>query len=825
MLLAEAFRTAIQQKGLTPPSVIHADGKIRRFASNGEPEDDAGWYTFFEDGVPAGAFGCWRTGVKYKWSSKSDAQMTDAERQQYRRRLETVKHQREHEEQRRHAEAAIRARAIWDQCQPSGSEHPYLQAKQARPHALRVDANNCLVIPITVNQVLSSLQFIAIDGTKKFLPGGEVKGGTFTLGESGLGHPILLCEGFATGASLHEATGLPVIVAFNAGNLLTVAHCLRRDHPTATILVCGDHDESGVGQEKAAEAAHAIGTRWVIPPDVAMDWNDVHVRDGLGAVEAEILDALKESYAMESATEKASPDRTSGVSGSHLEDWPELLPVKADLLPVEPLSLAMIPHAFRDWISDVAGRMQCPPDFVATGMLVMAGSIIGAGCAVRPKQHDDWAVVPNLWGAVVGRPSMLKTPALGEALRPMESLESAAKQTYDVAIKDHLAEFEAHKAKREALQGEMRQVAKGKTSAKGTAVCSMDSLKYDYAQLEEPKPPVWRRYKTHDATIEKMAELQADNPRGVMLFRDELIGLFSTWDKDGHESDRAFYLEAWNGVRPYTSDRIGRGTLYVENLCLSLFGGIQPTKLIGYLHAAMRGRNNDGLVQRLQLLVYPDEMKHWVLTDTPVNTGAKQQAYRVIERLATMDFRQHGAFAEESQRIPYYRFDPAAQTVFYRWLEELETKLRQDTDEPVLLEHLGKYRSLMPAMALIFHLIGIADGRPSSQISEADAMQAAAWCDYLESHARRIYGLVTNVTAQAARRLAGKIEQGCLGSPFTVRDIYRKEWSLLDDRDVIENACEELVSLGWIRGTVTPPAFGQRGKTEYTISPKVVRRG
>lgn len=538
--------------------------------------------------------------------------------------------------------------------------------------------------------------------------------------------------------------------------------------------------------------------------------------------ERSIEEALKHVREMYSPPQTANGTTVSGMSGSFSENWPEPTPVRAELLPVEPLPLAIVPAPFRPWIHDVASRMQCPPDFIAAGMLVMTGAIIGAGCGIRPKKHDDWTVVPNLWGGVVGRPSMLKTPAIGEAMKPLEVLEMHAKQEHDAAMKDHAGNLEAFKAQREALQSDMRQVAKGKASANGRAMPTMDSLKYDFAHLEEPKPPVWRRYRTNDATIEKMGELQANNPRGLLLFRDELIGLFATWDRENHESDRAFYLESWIGTSPFTWDRIGRGTGYVPNLCVSLFGGIQPTKLSGYLHAAMRGQNNDGLVQRLQMLVYPDEPTTWALIDTPVNASAKQDAHRVVQALASMDFRQYGAFSEEGNAIPYFRFDDEAQGVFYDWLTDLENKLRTD-DEPVVLEHLGKYRSLMPSLALIFHLLSIANTPPATirQVSRECAEHAAAWCGYLESHARRVYGMVTNLTAQAASRLAAKLQQGALPRTFTVRDVYRKEWSLLDDRNVIENACEELISLGWLREKVTPAAPGQRGKVEYVTNPKV----
>lgn len=507
---------------------------------------------------------------------------------------------------------------------------------------------------------------------------------------------------------------------------------------------------------------------------------------------------------------ESKPDLKSVQS---IETWPDILPVKTELLPVEPLPSGILPAPFRPWIQDVAGRMQCPPDFVAAPMIVMAGSIIGAGCGIRPKKSDDWLVIPNLWGAAVGRPSMMKTPSIGEALKPLDPLVEAAKQEYDAQIKDYLAEVEVFKAKREAIQGEMRKVAKE------NRVSTMDTLKAELAKLEEPKPSAWRRYVTNDATIEKMAELQASNPRGLLLFRDELVALFATWDKDGHEADRTFYMEGWNGDRSHTSDRIGRGTTYVQNLCVALFGGIQPARLTSYLHAAIRGGANDGLVQRLQVLVYPDELPTWTLIDRPANALARQAAFDSIETLATMDFRRYGAFAEEGQ-TPYFRFADDAQGVFHDWLTELETKLRSE-EEPVLQEHLGKYRSLMPSLALIFHLLNLANGPTAGPVTRECAMQAAAWCDYLELHARRVYGLVTNVSAQAAANLARRLTKGDLTAPFAVRDVYRKGWSLLDDARVVDHACEELVSLGWLREQVTPPAPGYRGKTEYHINPKV----
>ncbi len=539
-----------------------------------------------------------------------------------------------------------------------------------------------------------------------------------------------------------------------------------------------------------------------------------------------LSDPAVQAQALEAGTPEPLTASVSAMAVPDGDAWPDPTPITTELLPVTPLPLSLIPAPLRPWVQDVTERMQCPPDFVAAAMVVMISAIIGAGCGIRPKQRDDWQVIPNLWGGVVGRPSMMKTPAISEAMKPMDLLSTEAKRAFDEREKGYLADLAAYKATREAIEYKMRKKARATRKEpppeEGPAEpLNMDTLKRDHVALADPEAPAWRRYKTNDATVEKMGELQASNPRGLLLFRDELVGLFATWDKEGHEADRAFYLESWNGDKPYTSDRIGRGTTHVDNLCVSLLGGIQPAKLLTYLHAAMRGQNNDGLVQRLQILVYPDEPTSWTLVDRSINSLAKSAAYTAVTRLADVDFRQLGALAEEGQ-TPYFRFTEGAQGVFNDWLTELEAKLRQD-DEPVLQEHFGKYRSLMPSLALQFHLLNCVHepNAPRGPVSQDCAEQAAAWCEYLDTHARRVYGLVTNLAGQAAAGLAKRLTKGDLPEHFTVREVYRKGWSLLGDKELAQHACEELVSLGWLREHHTPPAQGQKGHTEYRLNPKV----
>ena len=496
-------------------------------------------------------------------------------------------------------------------------------------------------------------------------------------------------------------------------------------------------------------------------------------------------------------------------------EWPEPEALKETLLPVIEFPIEIIPEPLQAWIVDISYRMQCPVDFVAVATMVMSGSIIGAGCGIRPKKRDDWLVIPNLWGAVIGRPGTLKTPALKEALNPIAIMEADAKEKYEYELKYFEAKKESHKAIKDSIKFEMGAVAKGKSKSGK----DIGTLEGELAFLEEPDSPAWKRYKTNDATIEKMGELLEQNERGILLFRDELTGFLVSLDKEGREPDRAFYLESWNGNGSMTCDRVGRGTVHVSNLCISILGGIQPAKLLAYLYQAASELENDGLMQRMQLMVYPDEVANWRLIDEFPNTIAKHKACEVIKKLAEINFKDYVTEKQEGEKIPYFRFDDRAQEAFNAWLTKLHKKL-QDDEVPVMLEHLTKYRSLMPSLALVDHLINIADGQISGSVRLESVERAITWCSYLESHARRIYGLLGDISQRAAIELAKKLKAGKIKDGFTLRDVYRNSWHLLSDKETVNTACDELIDMGWLLKE-DMPIKGRQPKVIYLINPKI----
>ena len=294
----------------------------------------------------------------------------------------------------------------------------------------------------------------------------------------------------------------------------------------------------------------------------------------------------------------------------------------------------------------------------------------------------------------------------------------------------------------------------------------------------------------------------------------------------GHESDRAFYLEAWGGKGSFTYDRIVRGTLYIKTVTLSILGGIQPGPLTTYLrHALSGGQGDDGLLQRFQLMVYPDISPQWRNVDHYPDTKHKNQAVEIFRKLHCLDASQIGAaIPEETTELPYLRFDEDAQELFDSWRADLEKELRSGSIEhPALEAHQSKYRSLMPSLALLFHLIDRIDGQTqTASVTLDSAAKATAWCSYLLEHAKRVYGMASNAAATQARLLIEKIKSGALKDKFTARDVYRNQWAGLTSASETAEPLSMLEDFCWIRSvTVKSGTSGGRPTVHYIVNPKV----
>ena len=262
------------------------------------------------------------------------------------------------------------------------------------------------------------------------------------------------------------------------------------------------------------------------------------------------------------------------------ENWPGPEPLGEDLLPVEPFDYELLPNAFRGLVRDAATSMQSPPDFVAIAIMIAAGAVIGGKCSIRPKQADDWKENPNLWGVAIGPPSVKKTPGIGYGMKPLKLLEAKArellkaviakylkaKERYDIDLKTWKSEYEKICKKRRARQMAENEDERENLTEEETVPASRDA----------PDEPKARRYVTNSSTVEALGEICIEDPRGVLIERDELISLLQMLDREDKAEDRGFYLTGWNAKQDYVFDRIQRGTRYIPSVIISIIGSSQP---------------------------------------------------------------------------------------------------------------------------------------------------------------------------------------------------------------------------------------------------------
>ncbi len=276
----QQFQDAMQAGGFTPPEII-PDGKPHRFDID-RSGNKKGYYQLFTDGVPFGLYGSWseqEPGGWIKWCAKTDKSMTDAERAENKRRWKKAQELRRKHLAEARQKAAIEAKLIWDRSTPAREKHAYLTRKQVKAHGIRQQGDD-LIIPVRINGELSSIQRIKSDDGKRFLTEGAIAGGYFSIGTPD--SRIYIVEGYATGATIHEATGGEVAIAFNAGNLKSVALAIHKKLPDIEIVIAGDNDsESHTGESKGRAAADAVAGKFVLPKftkgEAGTDWNDYAV--------------------------------------------------------------------------------------------------------------------------------------------------------------------------------------------------------------------------------------------------------------------------------------------------------------------------------------------------------------------------------------------------------------------------------------------------------------------------------------------------------------------------------------------------------------------
>jgi phage/plasmid primase-like uncharacterized protein len=494
-----------------------ADGQIHRFDVD-KTNDRAGWYVLFDGDFPAGVAGSWKTDERIKWSLKSPKTMNKTEKAKYCQKLELAKKLSEQELKRRHAEAKIKALNIWKKANPVLADHPYLKNKKVGCFGLK-QVNDDLIIPaVDKTGELWTIQTIKPNGQKRFLSGGKKKECYFKIP----GNDVLcIAEGYATGATIHEATGSTVFVAFDAGNVEPVALSVRKKYPNAEITICADNDQwtdGNPGLSKAKEVAMGINGRVVVPEfknveSKPTDFNDLHVIEGLEVVKHQL---------------ENNPDLGEGDKYPEIDKWDNA----RELFPRIHFPWEVLPVEIAKSLQQLARSHATSPLSLPGAAIAILSSVLGATVNVSPKQ--SWKEPLIVWFADIRPSGSGKTPAARALCRVLYGSQSQA----DIERKRQVDEEMEKRPK------DRQEVARS------------------------------RSYFITDLTLEGLrGDIMGHG--GSVCVMDELSSFISgqnQYKKKGNDR------EVWLAIHDGNPARIVRAneSMTISGARISLFGGIQP---------------------------------------------------------------------------------------------------------------------------------------------------------------------------------------------------------------------------------------------------------
>ena len=453
--------------------------------------------------------------------------------------------------------------------------------------------------------------------------------------------------------------------------------------------------------------------------------------------------------------------------------WPVLIDITATGNRVPPFPTALLPQPFRNFVEDIADRLQVPPCFPAIPTVISVATVLGRGVRLQPKRHDyKWTERACLWGVLISKVSARKTPATSEALAPICKIQSELMERYRAEL----------------------------------ALWKLNEERGD--------KPVPERLLTNDSTVETLCRLMTTehnaNPRGLLLYRDELSGWLASMNQykpGGQGADRQFYLQCWSGGQ-HIADRMTE-TRYVDDAYLNIFGSIQPD----IVAASFRGGEKDGMTARIGLGAYPDMPNEIAWVDRKPNTDAVD---RVVDRLV-------GLRGLEGRLV---KFDGPAYSIFEGWSlrNANRVELRDDTS---FATHVAKYPALFARLALVLHFMQHGPAAPNEVAEDTAEAARKLVDDYFEPHARKIYGVLEADPAKpGAVKIAEWIRKKNVMSFNVPRDVRRQGFSEFKKEPVevsIIAAGKYLEAMGWVRIDEKPAgARGGRPTMVARVNPEVL---
>ena len=786
------FRQAMAGVGLRTSDQIVPDGNLRRFhVENDRKGTKNGWAVLYGD-PPGGAFGTWKNGLTVKWSAKGARGMTPAERERIDRFICEAREQRKQELADTRERGARLAREKWDSAKPAEPTHAYLLKKGVGVHGLR-QLGSLLLLPVWgVDKALYGLQQVWEDGEKKFTPGTSVEGHFHFIG----GEPtkrLYVVEGYATGATVHEATSYPVAVAFNCGNLSAVAEALHGEWPDVEIVIAGDNDhvtDGDPGRTAALSAARAVRGSVAIPDlsgDEGSDWNDVAALRG--------LDAVREELEQRASTE-----------------WPDAPDVPGTPDP-DPLPMDALPSVLGDHARSAAASIQIPED--AAGLLCLLSASAGVAGKYEILVDSSWrAEWSPLYGAAILASGERKSAIFAEMTHPIQEWE--AERCADLRP--------MHQAALDVVEVREKELDRAKHPKKGAAA-DLNEVEAARLFLEEAraKVPTLPRLLVDDATPEALVRRMAENNGRAALLSPEGDPLRIA---DGLYSDGVARLaelkKAWSG-ETLAPDRISRDAAHVRRPALTVGLTIQPS-VLGSLRNA-RTMRAEGLLARF-LFVRPRS-----LVGTRVNSGAAPRSDQTAARRYRNAIRvlldsEPAAYEDDGTPIPHaLGIDDQALKVLYAYMDELEAEKRDGERLAGIRDWSEKAHGQAVRVAALLELCErAADGRALfEEPIGVNAMDSAVRImRALTTHALAVFWELSADPEQALLAYVLK-KARALPKGSTLRDLHQhvRGKKSIDSINDVRRVVDDLVERGCLRLHLRRSTGGQPPSPILEINPDI----
>lgn len=671
--------------------------------------------------------------------------------------------QRNEEREKERAEAIHVARKRWRDAEPADHDHPYLARKEVKPNQiLRQEGKNLLIPVYDDDGELQTIQTITPDGTKLFAGGipnanGDIgmgppmKGGRLNLGIC-IGRTIV-AEGYATADSIYQAMPDRVQVGFSKYGVIDRVRELHANGQS--VAIASDRNALGVMLELGKE----LGVSVYAPPEPYDDFNDLHVDgDGLAAIKA--VFAAKPLLADDAPEKKEAPDAANDDDDSDpIDIWARNEPpeLKEELVP--PIIWRAAHQASELSGADVGGFVMA--------MLAVLGAALPDTVRIKVKRSEEWRESARPWVVLIGDPSYKKSPIMKIASRVISRMDSEMVKQYD---KDFL----------------------------------------DWKEHENGEPPVPSRLIIDDVTMEAAQEVARYSPNGILALQDELSGWFGGIEKysggKGSAKDRSFWLRAFGGGS-YAVNRVSRKPFLIENLSISILGGIQPDAI----RRIMSDATDDGLIQRF----FPVVLRPAKLECDDLPNDAIHEYDALVERMHVT--KPPSNFFGPTDLT----FDDEAQALRMELMVKHHSMVQSmETVNRKMSSHLGKYDGMFPRLCVLFHAIeNVNMDQMPDVITIGTAKRAARFLhEYIMRHSMAFYFTMLGVSDDqdiiedvAGYILTHKVET------VTMRTFQRGSTRMRKlTRQQVEPICHQLEAMGWI------DELDARGKTLLgKVNPRV----